>query len=93
MKSDLDRHIEKHLHNREFKIYFDRATAKRRISQEIVALRNARHITQAQLAKEIKTHQQVISRLENPADNRMPSLEFLDRIAKTFNKKLVICFE
>ena len=93
MKSDLDKHIERHLQSREFKIYFDRATAKRKIAQEIVSLRKTHHLTQTQLAKEIKTRQQVISRLENPSDTRLPSFEFLDRIAKVFNKKLVVCFE
>ncbi len=81
MKSDLDKHIERHLKDREFKIYFDKADAKRRIAQEIATLRKSRNITQTQLAKEVKTRQQVISRLENPADKRMPSFEFLDRIA------------
>ena len=93
MKSDLDRHIARHLKDKEFKIYFDRVDAKRRIAQEIAALRKSRNITQTQLAKEVKTRQQVISRLENPADKRMPSFEFLDRIARTFNKRLVICLE
>ena len=93
MKSDLDRHVERHLKDKEFKIYFDRVDAKRRIAQEIAALRKSRNITQTQLAKEVKTRQQVISRLENPADKRMPSFEFLDRIARTFNKRLVICLE
>ena len=93
MKSDLDRHIERHLKDEEFKIYFDRADAKRRIAQEIAALRKSKNLTQTQLAKEVKTKQQVISRLENPSDKRMPSFEFLDRIAKTFNKRLVICLE
>ncbi len=93
MKSDLDRHIERHLKDRVFKIYFDKADTKRRIAQEIANLRKSKNITQTQLAKEVKTRQQVISRLENPADKRMPSFEFLDRIAKTFNKQLVICLE
>ena len=93
MKSDLDKHIEKHLKDKEFKIYFDRAEAKRQIAQEITGLRKAHHITQAQLAKKIKTSQQVISRLESSHDKRMPSLEFLDRIAKVFNMKLVISLQ
>lgn len=93
MKSDLDRHIEKHLKDKEFKIYFEKSEAKRRIAQEIAALRNAKHITQTQLAEEVGTKQQVISRLENPADTRMPSFEFLDRIAKAFNKRLVVSLE
>lgn len=93
MRSDLDKHIEKHLKDKEFKIYFDRAEAKRKIAQEIALLRKAHHITQEQLAKEIKTSQQAISRLESPNDKRMPSFEFLDRIAKVFNRRLVISLQ
>jgi DNA-binding XRE family transcriptional regulator len=82
MKSDLDRHSERHLKDQGIQNYFDKADAKRRIAQEIATLRKSRNITQTQLAKEVKTRQQVISRLENPSDKRMPSFEFLDRIAK-----------
>ncbi|MEK6690294.1 MAG: helix-turn-helix transcriptional regulator [Nitrospirota bacterium] len=93
MKTDLDKHIERHLKDKEFRIYFDRAEAKRKIAQEIADLRKTHHITQAQLAKEIKTSQQAISRLESPHDKRMPSLEFLDRIARVFNRRLVISLQ
>lgn len=93
MKSDLDRHIERHSKDKEFKIYFDKAEAKRRIAQEITTLRNARHLTQTELAEEVGSRQQVISRLENLADTRMPSFEFLDRIARAFNKRLVVSLE
>ena len=93
MKSDLNKQIERHLKDREFKIYFERAEAKRKIAQEIAALRKANHLTQEQLAKEVGTRQQVISRIENPNDKRMPSLEFLDRIAKALNKRLVISLQ
>lgn len=93
MKSDLDQHIKRHSKDREFKVYFDRADAKRKIAQEIVSLRQTYHITQAQLAKQVKTCQQVISRLENPNDKRIPSFEFLDRVARSFDRKLVISME
>ena len=93
MRSDIDKHIERHLKDKEFKIYFDRAEGKRMIAQEIALLRKAHHITQAQLAKEIKTSQQAISRLESPNDKRMPSLEFLNRVAGVFNRRLVISLQ
>ncbi|MFQ5685136.1 MAG: helix-turn-helix transcriptional regulator [Candidatus Scalindua sp.] len=93
MKSDLDKHIEKHLEDKEFKIYFDRVDAKRKIAQEIVVLRNIHHLTQTELARKIGTKQQVISRLENPTDKRLPSLVFLDKIAHAFEKKLVISLQ
>lgn len=93
MKSDLDKHIEKHLKDKEFKLYYDRAEAKRIIAQEIVSLRKAQHISQAQLALEINTSQQVISRLESPRDKRMPSLDLLDRVARALKRKLVISLQ
>ena len=93
MKSDLDRHIERHLKDKEFKIYFDRAEAKRRIAQKVVSLRNAKHLTQTELAREVGTRQQVISRLENPTDTRLPSLDFLDKIARALDKRLVLSLE
>lgn len=93
MKSDLDKHIEKHLKDIEFKMYFDRAEAKRKLAQEIVFLRKSQHISQAQLAREINTSQQVISRLESPRDKRMPSLELLDRVARALKRKLVISLQ
>ncbi len=93
MKSDLSKHIERHLKDKEFKIYFDRAEAKRKIAQEIAAIRKAHHPTQAQLAEELGTKQQVISRIESPNDKRMPSLEFLDRIEKAFKMRLIISLQ
>lgn len=93
MRSDLDKHIERHLKDKEFKIYFEKAEAKRKIAQEIADLRKAHHLSQTQLAKEVGTQQQVISRLESPSDKRMPSFEFLDRIAKAFNRRLVISLQ
>ena len=92
-KSDLDKHIGRHLKDKEFKIYFDRAETKTKIAQEIAAIRKAHHLTQAQLAEELGTKQQVISRIESPNDKRMPSLEFLDRIAKAFKMRLVISLQ
>lgn len=93
MKSDIDKHIEKSLKDAEFKIYFDKVEAKRKIAQEIASLRKAHRITQARLAKEIATSQQAISRLESPSDKRMPSLEFLDKIARVFHRRLVISLQ
>jgi len=93
MKSDLDKHIEKQMKSSEFRIFFEKAEAKRKIAQEIALLRKSQHITQADLAKEIKTTQQVISRLENPSDKRMPSLELLDRVARALNRKLVLSLQ
>ena len=93
MKSDLDRHVGRQMKDREFRFTFDKAEAKRKIAQEVTLLRKAKHLTQAELAKEIQSSQQVISRLESPKDKRMPSLELLDRVAKALNRKLVISMQ
>lgn len=90
MKSDLDKHIERHLKDNEFKVCFEKAEAKKMIACEVAALRKSHRLTQTQLALMVKTRQQVISRLENPTDKRMPSFEFLDRIARVFKKRLII---
>jgi DNA-binding XRE family transcriptional regulator len=90
MKSDLDRHIERHLKDEEFRFYFEKAEAKRIIAQQITAIRKAQKLSQTQLAKAAGTKQQSIARLENPKDKRMPSLEFLDRVAKALGRKLAI---
>jgi len=74
MKSDLDKHIERHLKEKEFKIYYEKSEAKRKIAQEIITLRKAHYLTQTQLADELGTKQQVISRIESPNDKCMPPL-------------------
>ena len=88
MKNDLDRQLEKHLKDEEFRLYFEAAEAKRIIAQEIATLRKAQKISQAELAERIGTKQQSIARLENPNDKRMPSLEFLERVTKALKRKL-----
>ncbi len=92
MKSDIDKQIEKHLKDKEFKMYFESAEAKRVIAQQIALLRKSRKLSQADLARQIGTRQQSIARLENPNDSRMPSLAFLERVTKALNRKLVISF-
>ncbi len=93
MKSDLDKHIEKLRKKETFRLYYDRAEAKRRIAQEITTLRKTYNLTQTELAERMHTKQQVVSRLENPADRRIPSFDLLERVASAFNKKLIIAIE
>lgn len=92
MKSDLDKQIEKHLKDKDFKMHFESAEAKRVLAQEIALIRKLRKLSQADLARRIGTKQQSIARLENPNDKRMPSLLFLERVTKALNRKLVISF-
>lgn len=92
MKSDLDKQIEKHVKDKEFKMYFESAEAKRVMAQQIASMRKSRKLSQADLARQIGTKQQSIARLENPNDKRMPSLAFLERVTKALHSKLVISF-
>ena len=56
--------------------------------QLIIAKRLKRGLTQAELAKKLKTKQSAISRLEGGDYN--PSLGFLNRLAKALDAKLHI---
>lgn len=60
------------------------------IAHKIVELREMAHMTQAQLARELHTKQQVVSRLEQ--DKYKPSLNTLEKIAHVFGKRLEINF-
>ena len=63
------------------------------ISNNIIAMRQTQGLTQNELANIINTKQASISRLEKGNLNKVPTIEFLNRIAKVFNKKLIIRFE
>ena len=58
------------------------------LTQEIIRLRIENDLTQKQLAQLIGTKQSAISRIENGSYN--PSIEFIEKIAYAFNKKLII---
>lgn len=68
----------------------DRAFVALVIAHKIVELREKAHMTQAQLAKELNTKQQVISRLED--EQYKPSINTLEKIAHVFGKRLEINF-
>jgi len=61
------------------------------VARRICALRNAAGMTQAQLARLVRTTPSVISRLED-ADYEGHSLSMLRRIAAALNKRIQIRF-
>jgi len=61
------------------------------IGLRVAELRAQYGLTQGDLAKKLKTKQQVISRIEKT--NYMPNTSTLQKIAKIFKKKLKIDFE
>lgn len=60
------------------------------IAHKIAELRERCHMTQAELARKLKTKQQVISRMEQ--DKYRPSLTTLEKIAHACGKNLEINF-
>jgi len=56
------------------------------IGLKIMSARIDRGLTQAQLAKKLKTRQPSIARIEN--GNNLPSLKFLDKVAEILGVKL-----
>jgi ribosome-binding protein aMBF1 (putative translation factor) len=58
------------------------------ITQEITAARKRLYLSQAELAKILRTSQAEISRLENGLTN--PTVEFLDRLVKAVGIKIKI---
>ena len=84
--SDFKKHLEEKLENPEFKKEWDNLELRYLIIEQLIKLRNAYNLTQTQLAKKIGTTQAVISRIENGTTNI--GIDFLEKIARAFNKKV-----
>lgn len=98
MKSKTKRISLKEVLKREFKdaefsFYFERERAISEIARLVSDARQKACLTQAALAKKAKTSQTVIARLESGADQRIPSLDLLERIACALKAKLLITFD
>lgn len=61
---------------------------QRRIGEEVAMARKQVGMTQQELARHAKTRQANISRLERGIQN--PSVEFLERVARSLGKKIRI---
>ena len=61
---------------------------QRKIGEEVARARLAAGMTQQELARHAKTRQANISRLERGIQN--PSAEFLERIAKSLGRKILV---
>lgn len=84
---------EQKIHDSKFEEHYQRELLINEISKMITKLRNAAHLTQAELATKAGTTQPVIARLESGRDARIPSLALLSRIASASHVKLHITFE
>jgi DNA-binding XRE family transcriptional regulator len=65
-KPNFDRYLEHKLQNAEFRARFEAADQAWDIALQLAALRQARGLTQKQVAELLGTKQQAIARLEDP---------------------------
>ena len=83
---DFQKLLNEELKNPEFIQECDSLELRYTIIKQLIKLRNAYNLSQIQLAKKIGTTQAVISRIENGTTNI--GIDFLEKIAKAFNKKV-----
>ena len=79
------------LKNKAIKKEYERSRPEYQVLEKIIALRIKSKMTQEQLAKKLDTKQSAISRFEKGMIN--PTIEFLNKIASAFGKKLVVEFK
>ena len=85
--------LKRELKDPEFKFYYQREKAISEIAQMVRDGRLRAGLTQAQLAEKAQSSQVVIARMESGTDDRVPSLDLLDRIASALKAKLLVRFE
>lgn len=78
------------LKDSEFAFYFKKEKAISEIARLVRDARQRASLTQSELAKRAKTSQAVIARMESGLDQRIPSLNLLDRIAHALKARLMI---
>ena len=74
----------------EFRRLYAEADIELRVALEIVKAREARHMSQRELAGALKTKQQTISRIEQGTQN--VTIETLDKIARALGRGLQVKF-
>ena len=79
------------LKNPEFKKVYEETRIEREIAHALIRARIEKRLTQAQLAKKLKTRQSVISRVESGQNT--PSLSLLKRLAAALDTSLSVQFK
>lgn len=85
---DFRKHLKESLKDEEFKTAYDDKELRYKVVDILVGIRIQYKLSQAELAKKLGTTQAVISRVENGSVNI--GIDFLQKVANTFNKKLEI---
>lgn len=86
----LDAYLKKQLKDPQFKKEWEKSEAAYQITRELIRARITGKISQRKLAQKAGTTQAVISRIENMSVS--PSIELVQRIAKSLGKRLEIKF-
>ncbi len=79
------------LKNKGIKKEYDRLKPEYELLDKIISLRLRQKMTQKQLAERLDTKQSAVSRLEKGMIN--PTVDFLNKLASAFGKKLVVEFK
>lgn len=89
----MDSYFEKKMKNPTFKRQVAVEQAKIMIAQAVLKARKRAKLTQVQLAEKTGTSQSAIARLERGLDERVPTLNFLARIAFACDAHINVWFD
>ena len=90
--TNFDRYLAQQMQDTRFAARFERAGQAWDVALQIAALREQAGLSQAALARLLKTSQQQISRLESP-DYEGHSLANLRRVAEALHARVRVVFE
>lgn len=86
----LREYLRSEMKDPEFKKLYAEADIELRVALEITKAREAKKMSQQELAEALKTKQQTVSRIERGAQN--VTIETLDRIARALGRDLQVKF-
>ena len=87
---NLKQYLKEKLKDPEFKREWEKSEIQYQVTRQLIKARLENNLSQRKLARNAKTTQAVISRIENMSVN--PSLAILEKIAQALGKKLEVNF-
>lgn len=87
---DFQQYLAKRLQNPQFKRYYDECGKQLEIAYQILQLRKMGKLSQAELAKKLRTSQSDVARMEAGQQNF--TTDTLQKIASVFHRKLKVDF-
>lgn len=91
-ESNFDRFLAEQLRDPAFARRYERAGEAWEVAMQLAALRRRAGLSQKELARQLKTSQQQVSRIESPGYEGH-SLSMLRRVARHLNAKVRVVFE